>query len=51
MFIYNQHDKLKINIEKIQNYTDNARDDLRKVAEDTKNKINKVFSKAQAEVK
>ena len=50
-FIRNKHNGLKMNIEKIQNYTDNNRDDLRKGVEHTKNKINKAFFKVKAEFK
>jgi competence protein ComGC len=46
-----QREELKKNLEKIQNSSDNGWDDLKKGAEEAKDKINQAFSKAKAEFK
>jgi competence protein ComGC len=46
-----QRDDLKKNLEKIQNAADNSWEDLKKGAEEAKDKINMAFSKAKAEFK
>jgi regulatory protein YycI of two-component signal transduction system YycFG len=49
--IRSQQDELKTNLEKIQNSTDDAWDDLKKGAEDTRDKIGKAFTDVQKDLK
>jgi len=49
--IRSQRDELKMNIAKIQNSTDNDWEELKKRAEDVKEKISRTFSEARSELK